>query len=318
MNIDGLSQFEIEQEFDQSKVRDAISNEIIEYAEIIESREYLIEEIMVKYLDDVDILDVKEIVITLLTVLGNHKSGINLGQDRAGNIKPLAQGMKKIYARDIPFAVVVKTIYKDQFIAKLFKHEALNFVMDLIVHLDEIFFDIIKRVEMVEDGQFRTLTYIRSEILFAEDVNLRAHYERFRLPMIDVPHNWTQQSRGGYYLNKSRVMTNMGETNQPQNVLDVLNSYQHQAWTHSQDLELEYQFNITKFIEDGDNEATAKLKADAMKLTCQETYEAIGDKHIYFEWKYDSRLRHYSTGYDINLQGNKAKKGALRPVLWIN
>lgn len=316
MELGNLSQLEIEQEFDRSKVREAISNEIIEYAETIEEYESDIYDIMTRYVTDIDQGDTKEIVLILLAMLGNEKAGIILGEDRQGKIKPLSSGMKKINARDIPFNVFIKTFYKDRFIKETFQHHALDFAMDIAVGLDGIFFDIVKRVEMVNDGQFRTLTYIRSELLFEEDVSLRAHYERFRLPLIEKPHHWTEQSKGGYHLNKSRCITNKGNENQSQNILDVLNKLQDQPFKHSQNLEAELEFLINKFKKDGNSDKMSVDKANAIILTCEETYNAIGDRDIYFEWKYDSRGRFYSTGYDINIQGNKAKKGGLRPKLW--
>ena len=315
MNLDGLTQLEIEQEFDMKKVRLDIKESILAFADTIESKEPLIQSVMENYLDDVDILDVKEVMIALLTILGNERAGIQLGK-RGNDIRPLAKGMVKINSRDIPFNVFVKTLYKDRYINDMFKHKAMDFVMDLVVELDTIFFDVVKRVEMVEDGQYRTLTYIRSELLFSTNQSLRAHYERFRLPLIEEPHNWTENKNGGYHLNKSNVITNMGCNIQNKVVLNTINKLQSQGYKHRQDIDEEYNFNLQKFLDDGNKDKTAMDKARAMALTCKETYNAIEDRTIYFEWKFDSRGRLYSTGYDINLQGNKAKKGALRPVLW--
>ena len=91
---------------------------------------------------------------------------------------------------------------------------------------------------------------------------------------------------------------------------------QKQAFTHSPDIEGERDFNVKKFIDDGDSISIANEKADAMMLTAMETYETIGNTPIYFEWKFGANGRMYPTGYDIHLHGNKPKKGALRPVLW--
>ena len=322
MNLDGMKQIDIEREFDMKQVKIEISEQIEEFAQEIEDKEPLIESVMNKYLTKVNILDVKEVVIVLLTMIGNAKAGIQLGEDNFGKIKPLAKGMIKIEARDIPFNVFIKTFYKDRYIQETFKHMALDFTMDIAVELDGIFFDIIKRVEPAEDGQFRTLTYIRSEILFLENSSLRAHYERFRLPLIEQPHQWLENQAGGYHLSKSRVITNRGCGKQPQRVLDILNKLQDQPYQHKQDLDKELEFNIKKFKEDnwkkgiGYSEGIAIDKANAMALTCNETYEAIGNKVIYFQWQFGANGRMYPTGYDIHLHGNKAKKGALRPVLW--
>ena len=316
INLNEMTQLDIEQEFDSKKVKDDIQEQIKEYASDITDIYPAIDELMSKYLNGVEYEDIDNVVITLLNVLGNEKAGISLGKDRNGDIKPLAKGMQMINARDIPFNVFVKTLYKDREIQRMFKHEAIDFVMDLAVELDTIFFDIVKRVEMVEDGQFRTLTYCRSELIFESTVSLRARYERFRLPLIEKPINWLENRRGGYHLHQSRCITNMGTTKQPQNVLNVLNKLQSQMYTHTYDVQAEFKFNVNKFLDDGNTEKLANEKANAMLITSSETYEAIADREIYFEWKFDARGRMYSTGYDINLQGNKVKKGALRPVLW--
>lgn len=315
MNIDGLKQIAIEAEFDINIVRNEVREQIRVYADDITEYYPQIDDLMSVYLDNVEFEDIDKVVIAMLTILGNDRAGITLGIDRDGNIKSLGKGMRKISAKDIPFNVFVKTLYKDKFIQKVFGVKAIEFVMDIVVELDTIFFDVIKRVELIDDGQFRTLTYIRSELHFNEDVSLRAKYERFRLPLIEEPLDWSETSNGGYHLHQSRCITNMGNTSQHQNVLDILNKLQSQSYTHNMDIQREYQFNFDKFIKDGNPEKIAIDKAKALALTCQETYDAIGDKQIWFQWQFGANGRMYPTGYDIHLHGNKAKKGALRPVL---
>lgn len=316
MNLDNYSQVEIEREFDMKLVKKDIEEQIYTFSASVEKYEYLIENTMSIYLEDIKKNDIREVCFVLLSMLGNCRAGVSLGEDSKGRIKPFSKGLKKIKPRDIPFSVFVKTIYKNSSIQEMFRHKSLDFVMDLVVNLDEVFFDVVKRVELVDSGEFRTFTYIRSEILFSESSSLRAHYERFRLPLIEKPHNWTEKSKGGYHLNKSECITNRGEINQPQDVLDILNKLQNQAYKHSSSYIDEYNFLFNKFIKDGDKRKIAEKKVENMMLTCKQSYDAIGDRKIYFEWKFDSRGRMYCTGYDINLQGNKAKKGALRPVLF--
>lgn len=316
MNIKGMNQLDIEQEFDMSKVKQELGSQVVEYIDLIEAQLPKIEEVMSKYLDDIDIGDIHEVAIAVISLLGNENSGVILGQASDGKIRPLSANMTKIDARDIPLSVFIKTLYKDRFISKTLKSYAIDFVMDLISELDTIFFDVVQRIEMIEDGQFRTLTYVRTELLFSHKASLLAHYERFRLPLIEEPHQWSKGKRGGYHLNKQSCITNKGNENQENNVLEILNKLQSNKFTHKANVKAEKQFIIDKFIKDGNSEVMALRKSENMVLTLDETYNAIGDSEIYFEWKFDSRGRMYSTGYDINLQGNKAKKGALRPVLW--
>jgi len=44
-------------------------------------------------------------------------------------------------------------------------------------------------------------------------------------------------------------------------------------------------------------------------------FKTMQDREFYLEWKFDFRGRIYSTGYDINLQGDKFRKGIITPVI---
>ena len=50
---------------------------------------------------------------------------------------------------------------------------------------------------------------------------------------------------------------------------------------------------------------------DNMPITYNRVTSDYIDKDIYFEWKYDSRGRSYSTGYALNVQGNKTVRSIL-------
>ena len=322
MDLGTLTQLEIEQEFDNSKVIEKINEEIADFTEELHELFTPIEVIMSKYVTDISELDVRSVMYALLKVIGNDKATILLGETKEGKITELRKGMKPIDAKDIPLGMFMKSLLKNDDLQEMFEETLFDFVIDIVKEMDTILFDIVQRVVMVEDGQFRTLTYVRSEITFDEDTNLMARYNRFRLPMIEKPDDWTETKRGGYYLNKRKVTTNRGEGKQPKLVLDALNKLQSNGWKHKQNIDEEHSYLVAKFEADNFKRAGEKNswiaadKADAMCLTAEETYDAIGDRTIYFEWRFDHRGRAYSTGYDINLQGDKFKKGALRPVLW--
>ncbi len=163
------------------------------------------------------------------------------------------------------------------------------------------------------EDDFITITYARCSISFAEDVNLIPRFARFRFPMIETPDDWTQDSNGGYKLNKRKITTNKGEADQPQAVKDVLNKLQRQSYILRDNIDAQDEFDIVhdSLESKGRDEFTQTELAKNICLTTKQTYEALMNKEFYFEWRYDFRGRLYSTGYDINLQSTKFKKSSL-------
>lgn len=300
MNIAGLTQLQIEQEFDNQKLHEELNKEIAEFAETVYSYIPQFHEMLSAREIIAEDLEIMEVIIILLSILGNDKSGIPVKGHTANT-------------RDIPLETVIKTMYLDREFNKMFQEESLNVAMDIIAEFDGIFYDIVKSVKRMEDGQFATFTYIRSEILFSENLNLRATYNRFRLPLIECPDDWTEKSRGGYKLTKRKCTTGRGSEKQPQLVLDALNKLQKQSWIHSQDEELELNYSYDKFLSEGNSDRMSRKKANDLLLSTEETYATMEEIPMHFEYRFDFRGRIYSTGYDINPQGNTIKKGGLIP-----
>jgi hypothetical protein len=300
MNIAGLTQLQIEQEFDNQKLHEELNKEIAEFAETVYSYIPQFHEMLSAREIVAEDLEIMELIIILLSILGNDKSGIPVKGHTANT-------------RDIPLETVIKTMYLDREFNKMFQEESLNVAMDIIAEFDGIFYDIVKSVKRMEDGQFATFTYIRSEILFSENLNLRATYNRFRLPLIECPDDWTEKSRGGYKLTKRKCTTGRGSEKQPQLVLDALNKLQKQSWIHSQDEELELNYSYDKFLSEGNSDRMSRKKANDLLLSTEETYATMEEIPMHFEYRFDFRGRIYSTGYDINPQGNTIKKGGLIP-----
>jgi hypothetical protein len=300
MNIAGLTQLQIEQEFDNQKLHEELNKEIAEFAETVYSYIPQFHEMLSAREIVAEDLEIMEVIIILLSILGNDKSGIPVKGHTAST-------------RDIPLETVIKTMYLDREFNKMFQEESLNVAMDVIAEFDGIFYDIVKSVKRMEDGQFATFTYLRSEILFSENLNLRATYNRFRLPLIECPDDWTEKSRGGYKLTKRKCTTGRGSEKQPQLVLDALNKLQKQSWIHSQDEELELNYSYDKFLSEGNSDRMSRKKANDLLLSTEETYATMEEIPMHFEYRFDFRGRIYSTGYDINPQGNTIKKGGLIP-----
>ena len=316
MNLDGMTQLEIEEEFDDSNMKIHLSAEFELFLELIEEHHW---NTMKKILKTNDEDIATDMFIYLLSILGNEKVGSRIGFNRDNKETSVNSKwcIRISNMRDIEAHNVIQALGTCPTINKLINNPLNRFelAMDIIAEFDGILFELNKKTIQLNNGDFTTVTYLRTQLLFKEEVSLRAQYNRFRLPMIEKPDRWTQHSRGGYKLNKSKVTTNRGEGEQPQNCLNVLNKLQEQPYmlidTVSSIEENKYLYNelnpkSRSFIE-------AQQKADVLCLTTEQTYSALRNKPFYFEWKFDFRGRMYSTGYDINLQANKFKKGAIQP-----
>ena len=316
MNIDGMTQLEIEEAFDESEMRIALTAEMEIFFNNVE-QQYV--DLMAKVLNTDNEEITNDMFIYILSVIGNEKVGIKIGLNRRHeecnvNSRYCVTITNK---RDIQIYNLIQAIAKSPTMNKLTTHplDRFDIAMNIVAEFDGILFDLHKKVVKLDDGQFVTETYARSEITFREEVGLRAQYHRFPLPMIEEPDDWTETQSGGYKLKKSKVTTNRGEGKQPQQVLDVLNKLQKQPYelVHNVSAEAENEYLYKTFQPKSLSAIEAQDKANALCLTVGETYEALRNKKFYFEWKFDFRGRMYSTGYDVNLQANKFKKGAIQP-----
>ena len=316
MNIEGLTQLEIEEAFDSTNARDMLTAEMEIFFNGMDIKYSLMMESILNTTNDDDITDV---FIYILALIGNDKIGVKVGYDRNNkecnvNSKFCTKISNK---RDIEAYNIIKALSSSPTILKLSNNPLMAFdlSMDIVAQFDGILFDMHKKTITTIDNQWTTLTYCRSEITFREEVSLMAQYNQFRLPMIETPDDWTETKRGGYKLNKRKVTTNRGEGEQPQAVLDVLNKLQRQSYILVDDVSCdeEKKYLIDKFISKRDTKDKAIEKSEMVTLTTQATYDALRGKKIYFEWRYDCRGRSYTTGYDAHLQSNSYKKGALIP-----
>ena len=316
MNIDGMTQLEIEEEFDNSNMKTMLKAELEMFLKHIDDEHWIT---LSNLLETDDDLIIEDMFIYILSILGNENVGQKIGLDNEYNEVNIKsrQCVAISGARNIEVYNVIQAIGTSPILNKLLDNpvERFNKAMDIVAEFDGILYDLYKKTIRLENGDYTTVTYAKTELAFKEEIGLRAQYNRFRLPMIETPDDWTEHERGGYKLNKSKVTTNRGQGTQPQNCLDVINKLQRQPYMLVDDVcaneENKYLVEALKpkslsFIE-------AQDKANMISLTTEQTYEALKDRLFYFEWKYDFRGRMYSTGYDINLQANKYKKGAIQP-----
>jgi len=297
INIDGLSQIEIEQKFNGNEAKEMLR---IDY-DIFYSN---CDEIDIKIMEDIlatkDQDLVNDMFLYILSIIGNQDIGIpNRNNNR--------------YTRDINAHNIISAIAKFPLLQKRYKTMAqcCNKAMEIVGEFDGILWDLHKVSKKI-DGQWTTITYANVGVHWNEDSNLRAQYLRFRLPMLEVPHDWKVGFQGGYHLNKSNVTTNRGDNNQPQEVLDVLNKLQRQSFVMINHInpDEEHKLVYSKMA----NKFPLEKAVDVAQATCQtirETYATMKGKKFYFEWRYDFRGRLYNTGYDLTLQGSKYKKGSI-------
>jgi len=189
----------------------------------------------------------------------------------------------------------------------------LDIAMDIIAEMDGILYDIKEFFINFEDEE---ISIPKACVDFTLDVDLskRAKIQGAMLPMIEKPRDWKTYRNGGYLTRDTSVALNKGEAEQPQNVLDVLNTLQSNSfkiasWTNAKDQEgyLMDKFK-KKYSEHFSREITRNI------IGCvDEIYSDFKDREFYFEWRYDFRGRLYSTGYDIHLQSDKYHKGIIVP-----
>lgn len=231
----------------------------------------------------------------------------------------------------------------DDFIKSVFKlpwlyeqeveiNERFHMAFAFIKNLEDLFFYIISVPSLTGYGAmgeplFRNILYVVFDFEKDEDIALAGKINVANFPMVEQPKDWEEDEAGGYHTpihNKSTK--NRGASDQPQEVLDILNEYQSQAYYVTQEANLNGYRNYIRrkqqkmLVKDGDimsDEVEEKIESIVKNTTT--TFQYVLDlyqytRDFYFEFQYDFRSRLYSTGYDINLQSDSYKKGMLRPA----
>ena len=303
LDRDNLSQLEIEEAFDNAKVYDKYKQEIAEYSLSLDNYIPMLDNCLQTVGVQADYLELMETMIFIMT---------RIGSEYAVPVRGEAENV-----RDLPIRDFVLGFMSDPTMKSIYKDVLFDVCVAILKDFDTVFFDIHKRTKKLDDGSFITITYLRTEVLFKLDTNLMARYNRFRLPMIEKPDDWTEKQRGGYKLFKRKCTTRKGYEFQPQQSLDALNKLQDLAFTMTEcDINFELNYLYQDFLSSGNSEAEAELKARNLLLSVKQTYTAMKGRQFHFEMRFDFRGRMYSTGYDLNPQGNTIKKGLLRPKLF--
>lgn len=261
---------------------------------------------------------VNHIFIDILAIIGNVDNGSIVCYNKEGKEVP----QTSIYAeytknqRDINIHSLLMSIARMKSLdaLKLSSLEKCDLAMNIVADYDTILWDLHKKKKHLENNTFTTVTYARVGIKFNVDATLLAQFTRFRLPMIEEPDEWHQGLKGGYQLNKRKITTNKGEGDQPERVCKVLNMLQSQPFYLREhvDSNAEKEMLFEKFKSEGYSPVEALEITKNITVTASDTYQFLEGRPFYFEWRYDFRGRLYSTGYDVNLQSSKYKKGSIQ------
>lgn len=298
LNIDGMSQLEIE--------------EMLSVEEMYEELQLAVE-LFYNQMDDEDIEyfskvldgnDPEEVLCYTIGLIGNSEFGIK----RHSPFKHRLIGAE-ILAKAIANSRGMKELYP-------LPEERYPKALNLVGAMDTVMYDIdLARIE-IEDGQWRTLTQCMVGFDLDAKVQLITRMGAHSLPMIEKPDEWKVGHSGGYQLTNSKCTLNKGEAEQPQECLDVLNTLQANTYRLTDNAELQelqnyvYTKQLIKYPEHFANEITKHVTTTAGIL-----FDTFKNREFHFEWKFDFRGRLYSTGYDINLQSDKYRKGIIQPII---
>ena len=302
IDINGLTQLQIEKLFSDEELNNYIAIEISEFLNQISDDDY---NILKSHLSTENENDV---MLKLVSFLGNS----NVGYFTEDGIR------------------IVELEHFVQIVANIFGKTDYNSrvkkAVDLIADMDTILYDMAQVNELSELGHWFTRTFLKVGFTIGDDKKIAEYTNltRFKLPLIEKPLDHTEEQAGGYHLESNKVVSNRGEQRQPQNCLDVLNKLQSNAYKLREVSYTEERDLIMKKLESSNwkypNRSKSKLlqeneeKCDLIMMTTKETYDTMKEREFYFTWQYDFRGRMYSVGYDINLQSTKYKKASLELV----
>ena len=297
LDISGMTQEQIEQAFSRESIVEtlAVGCDIF-YTQMDDSDIAIAQKI-------IGVDDVYEFMVHFIAILGDPSRDL--------------QGGKTIHHRQLEAEALIKAISTNKQLASVCHdyEERLNMSMDLVAEYDTILYDLAYKQIRTDDGDFYTMTVANVEFSISLKDAILPKFQGFPLPLIETPKDWIEGESGGYWSSEKKCTLNKGEANQPQNVLDVLNTLQHNQYIMAEHTNVNdhYNFVLDKMLKEYD---IRKAKEIALNIasTAELVYETMRDIPFYLEWRYDFRGRINSTGYDLNLQSDKYHKGAIIPM----
>ncbi len=301
MNIDGLTQAEIESMGSKEQLKEILSIQCDEFYGDV---------------DDSDLLEVSQIVgnENLDDVMWELIYIVGVVDDRA-RWSSDHNYARKMTARDVVTLLAgsktFKQLYQESEIERFRKAGA------VVVAMEDILYDIELGKMMIGDDQFRTVPMCIVYFHFDYDKELTPDWQYFSLPLTETPKDWTTWQNGGYHSVESKCTLNLGADEQPQECLDVLNILQHNRFKISKDTTIEdyFDYKYDKAMQgEGMNQRLAEINVLNTLTSFDPTIELMSGKEFMFEFKFDFRGRIYNTAYNIALQGDKYQKGMILPA----
>ena len=309
-----LTQLEVEQMFSKKAMRTQFQEELKDFMSFIKPEHYI--ELHNAMDNGNDKRFTVDVMIDLITALGNPKLGVDVSKD------------KSVVKRQIEIHFLVSVIAGLHSIVNRYDTiYRFKVACDIVEQMDTILFDVIQTKRNDLDLGWLTETNAIIEFNVGEDALKLDGLNRYKYPFIEQPlpwHNIEGRSIGGYHCEELRekVTTNKGSSFQPKECLDVLNTLQNNCYNlRDVDLQEEYEYAYASMKKKAITDLQKKdldRNVDTRLLTCFETYSFVSDKDFYFQWRFDFRGRMYSSGYDVNLQSDKFKKACIKPKMLSN
>ena len=297
IDLSGKTQAEIEQMFSNESVQETLAvNTEMFYAEVDD--EDLEDAKLVLKTSDID-----EAMLYFISLIGNPEMGYKVYDPIKGRaVKPDA----------LAKALANSRWFQDNYPDPV---ERYPIALNLVACMDEIFYDIIYTRTLVDDGQWKMIANCIVQFDIDVSTAVIAELEMVKFPLIDNPLDWKVGQSGGYHTNTAKSTLNRGSAKQPQNCLDVLNILQQNRYElvneNIQDLQdYIYTKQLLKY-----QEFTASNITKNITMTADEVFQTMKKYEFMFQWNFDFRGRLYSTGYDINLQSDKYRKGIIKPCI---
>lgn len=299
IDIANKSQLEIEEMFSQEKLNEYMAIELAQFVENLKEEHY---EQLAKHVGNENKEDV---MFKMIAFLGDKNVGHFMD---SGD-------------RRLELELVVS--YFANFFEDENYNERMKLAVELVADFDTILYDMEQHHLLSDNASWYTATTLVVQFHIGEETKIQEYQNlvRFRLPMIEKPLEHHTGFAGGYMINPDRTVTNKGEQQQPQRVLNVLNKLQSNAYrlrevnyTEERMLVMDkLQSDNWKYPHRSDSQLLEEneAKCDVIMMTTHETYTTMANQVFYFPWKFDMRGRMYSVGYDINLQSTKYKKASL-------
>ena len=196
-------------------------------------------------------------------------------------------------------------------------------VMTFVLMLQEQFFhvNVNESVFIEHSSSWITVTRVVFFDILPKELATKHQFDSHRPPLLEIPTDWEINQRGGYILSHQGITKKRGNQEQPENVLRIMNKLQSMAWEYNS--QCSFQEEVDFVTRDSAKKLTKSTRAihkdtlgnmvEARTSTLLYTINLIKQNGVcFFEWRRDSRGRYYPTAYNLNPQGDKYKKGAIR------